>query len=437
MSRCQQVVRPLVRSLRQGPSSTAIYQSPSIAIRSLSSTASRKDEGSTTQQQGADATTGGEELPSALLSAELGSRRRRAALATTGEVPFEQLPYQCFQEARKVLNQDRQEKLAKIVAETEKIKRLEAADASTMRGGEPFKQKRLRSLRAHVEELKILADINDPLVKRRFEDGMGDMSKPIYRYLANRRWRAMDYKIMTQRITQFNIIPDILPKFDPTMDVKMSFRGCQTQPGSLLSSRITEVPPTLRMQVFDRGERLLSVVVMDADVPDLDTDSFTRRCHFLAANIPWDPTKNLLSLRQVGSPQIGGDLAVPWLPPFAQKGSPYHRLTVFVMEQTPGEGPIDVAKLKEIYDGPGREKFGLKSFRDKFGLGPVGFNMFRSEWDEHTAAVMERHGIPGADIEFKRQRIVTLKTPRAAKGWEAKRQKPKYRGLWKYSKRIA
>jgi hypothetical protein len=28
-------------------------------------------------------------------------------------------------------------------------------------------------MRAYVERLKILADINDPMVKRRFEDGQG------------------------------------------------------------------------------------------------------------------------------------------------------------------------------------------------------------------------------------------------------------------------
>jgi large subunit ribosomal protein L35 len=116
---------------------------------------------------------GTEDQLAQFMAPQLGSRRRRAALATTGSIPFEQLPYQCFQEARKILAQDREEKVAKIVAETAKIKRLEATDASTFRGGEPYKQKRLESLRAHVERLKVLADINDPLVKRRFEDGQG------------------------------------------------------------------------------------------------------------------------------------------------------------------------------------------------------------------------------------------------------------------------
>lgn len=43
------------------------------------------------------------------------------------------------------------------------------------RAGEQFKQKRLESLRGHLEYLKIQADINDPAVKRKFEDGLGKL----------------------------------------------------------------------------------------------------------------------------------------------------------------------------------------------------------------------------------------------------------------------
>jgi large subunit ribosomal protein L35 len=121
---------------------------------------------------------GTEEELSQLLSHTLGSRRRRAALATTGDVPFEQMPYQCFQEARKLLARDRDLKVAHILTQTAKIKRIEATDASAFRGGQAFKQRQLDSLRRHVERLKILADINDPMVKRRFEDGLGASPSP-------------------------------------------------------------------------------------------------------------------------------------------------------------------------------------------------------------------------------------------------------------------
>ncbi len=266
------------------------------------------------------------------------------------------------------------------------------------------------------------------------------MNKPIYRYLAHRKWNAMERKIIMQRIEQFHIVPDLLPKFEPVMDVRLLFRGYKVAPGAIINSRITETAPTLRMQVFDKGKRLFSVVVLDSDVPDAKTDSFQKRLHFLATNIPWDPTKTSLVLPRLSSDSASSDselgaLAVPWLPAFSQAGAPYHRLSVFVLQHH-DNAPLDAAKLKELYDAQGREGFSLKSFRDKFDLTPVGFSMFRTVWDENTADVMARHGIPGADVEFRHKRVVSLKPPRKARGWEAKRQGPKYRHLWKYTKRI-
>ncbi|KAK0742268.1 phosphatidylethanolamine-binding protein [Apiosordaria backusii] len=446
MSGTQQVARPLVRSLRQATTSTATCQSRPIvaAIRQFSSTPSRSDETTTTTPAGSDAQKlaadaailgkkkaseitvikqGSEEELAKLLSPGLGSIRRRAAIATTGDIPFEQLPYQCFQEARKVLAQDREEKITKIKAELAKIKRIEETDPSTYRGGEEYKQKRLESLRQHVEELKIQADINDPMVKRKFEDGQGDMNKPIYRYLAEKKWRSMDYKIITQRIHQFNIVPDILPNHPRLPHHRR--------------------PPNLRMQVFNSGQRLLSVVVMDSDVPNPETDSFNRRLHFLVTNIPWSPTSISLNLHRLSSSQSPSSSFPPprrrhprhpLAPPTAQKGAPYHRLSVFVLEH-PDNKPLDLTRLQNLY-AKNRDGFSLKSFRDKFNLNTVGFTLFRSVWDEHTAEVMARHGIPGADVEFKQPRVRSLKPPRKARGWEAKRQKPKYKSLWKYSKRI-
>ena len=104
----------------------------------------------------------------------IGSRRRRAALAVGGNVPFEQLPYQCFQEARKILQADREEKVELIEIERQRIARLEAQDPYP--GTAAQKQLRLQSMRKHLEYLKIQADINDPIVKKKFEDGKGIQS---------------------------------------------------------------------------------------------------------------------------------------------------------------------------------------------------------------------------------------------------------------------
>ena len=103
----------------------------------------------------------------------IGSRRRRAAVRQSPNIPFEQLPYHCFQEARKVLAEERAEKLEELEKTSVEIAKLEKRSAKVYRAGELFKQKRLESLRSHLEYLKIQADVNDPAVKRKFEDGLG------------------------------------------------------------------------------------------------------------------------------------------------------------------------------------------------------------------------------------------------------------------------
>lgn len=351
----------------------------------------------------------------------IGSRRRRAALKTSANIPFEQLPYQCFQEARKVLQADREEKLEMIAKERLRLKNLEAQDASVS-GGEKQKQTRIESIKRYLEYLKIQADINDPLIKKRFEDGEGDMNKPIYRYLADRKWREYQRKIIVQRLEQFSIVPDLLPHFEPTAEVRLAFQARNVQPGDYVDSRVSEFPARLKVQVFDKGERLVSVVVVDADVPNVENDHFNTRCHYLAANIPISPVQDSLPLSRA-NPE--SQLILPWLPPFAQKGSPYHRYSIFVLEQKPGQ-VLDVAALKELYQ---RDRFNLRGFKDRHDVQPIGLGLFRSEWDEGTKGVMQRAGIEGWDMEFKRTRIPALKPKQKARGWEARHASDKYKSL--------
>lgn len=105
--------------------------------------------------------------------APIGSRRRRAALQGSANIPFEQLPYQCFQEARKILLADRGEKLKEIETMRDKIARFKALSVKEA-GGLQARKSRLVAMEQHLERLKILADINDPLVKKKFEDGQGN-----------------------------------------------------------------------------------------------------------------------------------------------------------------------------------------------------------------------------------------------------------------------
>ena len=167
-----------------------------------------------------------------------------------------------------------------------------------------------------------------------------------------------------------------------------------------MDSRISEAPPKLEVQAFDKGARKVSVAVIDSDVPNLQTDGFDYRCHYLAVNIPLSPSFPSISLRSVPQRQI----VFPWLPPHVQKGSPYHRLSIFILRQ-PENSILNPSTIRERYK---REGFNLRSFNDKYLVKPIGATLFRSIWDKGTAEVMTRAGLEGADVELKRKKPESL-----------------------------
>lgn len=198
-----------------------------------------------------------------------------------------------------------------------------------------------------------------------------------------------------QRVEQMNVIPDLLPYIDAVASVEVSFPGCKVQPGQFVDSRHSQTAPNLNIQVYDAGPRLVTIAVVDSDVPNEETDSFSRRCHGVFANIEISPTDGRVFLNQE---KHAGSVAVPWIPPTAQKGAPYHRLTVIVMQHLHGQ-KLDIEDIKEKTI---REGWHPQAFMAQHKLKAVGITMFRTQWDEGMEMVMNRHGIAGADIAFKR-----------------------------------
>ncbi|KAJ5101869.1 hypothetical protein NUU61_004091 [Penicillium alfredii] len=331
----------------------------------------------------------------------IGSRRRRAALQGSSNIPFEQLPYQCFQEARKVLLNDRAEKLEQIEKMRQRIARVEALSLEES-GGEVPRKSRLRAMQLELERLKILADVNDPLVKRKFEDGHGDMSKPIYRYLAERKWREYRRKILVQRITQMKVVPDVLPHCEPTVDTKLYFGRRQIQPGEFVQAKLSSTAPRMDVQMFERGEKLVTIAVADPDVPNVETDNFDYKMHFLAVNVPISTTATKLDLSQLSA---DSQVVLPWLPPVAQLGSPYHRLSVFVMEQKDSQ-PLDFAAVKDRETD--RDSMLLRTLQARYRLKAIGAHMFRTQWDDTTLEVMNQIGFDQANIELRRKKVEPL-----------------------------
>lgn len=223
------------------------------------------------------------------------------------------------------------------------------------------------------------------------------MNRPIYRYLADKKWRQYKRLLLMQRISQMHIVPDMLAHLDPTADVSLGFGRRNVQPGEFVDSRVSEIPARLNVQVFDRGERLVTIAVVDPDVPDEEHDSFFSRCHFLAVNIPISPSSTSIPLAKL---KKENHILHPWLPPFAQKGAPYHRLAVFILQQETkldNEALIKSPNLK-------RDGFTLRHLDNQNTLKPIGFHLFRTKWDEGTDGVVQRARIEGQNIEYTRKK---------------------------------
>lgn len=174
------------------------------------------------------------------------------------------------------------------------------------------------------------------------------------------------------------------------------------QPGEFVASAVAEHAPKLEVQVFDKGERMVTVAVVDCDVPNMAKDGFDYRCQFLAANVKVSPTQPTVRLAALSAAE---QVIFDWRAPYAVKGSPYHRVAVVVLEQPEGRVAVEKAREKVLRDG-----FVLRSFADRHALKPVGAGLFRVEWDEWMDGVMQRLGLSEEErsVELKRKKVEPL-----------------------------
>jgi large subunit ribosomal protein L35 len=243
----------------------------------------------------------------------------------------------------------------------------------------------------------------------------GDMNKPIYRFLSDKKWRDYKRKVLVQRLEQMNVVPDVLDAIDPVVSTQLMFGRRKVPHGEIVDSRVSEIAPFINIQPYDRGERLYTIAVVDPDIPNVEKDGYDTRCHYLACNIKISPTETMVRL---GDLSAESQVILPWLAPYSQKGLPYQRLAVVILEQPAREpsadstGPrsqeISVEKIEKSKTSISRDNFNLRRFNMTHRLAPVGADLFRTTYDEGTAGVMARAGITGGNVEFKRKRVEPL-----------------------------
>ncbi|KAG0125872.1 phosphatidylethanolamine-binding protein [Tuber indicum] len=299
---------------------------------------------------------------------------------------IERMPFQTYQLALDIINKDRQEMLERISEERETMKKLIKYKGLT------HKDRRIISMKQQIEKWQLYADANNPRVKYNFDCGKIGMNKPIYLHLLDKKWRKRNRPILMQRLETMHVIPDVLPDINPIVDVRVHFKGRKVQPGLVLDSLMVEECPTVRVIPFKNEEMLCTIAVVDPDVPDPKKDRFRYRCHWIVSNIPISP----MQTTAVGYSAKPADTLVPYLPPHAQKGAPYHRYAMIVFKQPE---KIDAAALEGNID---RDEFTMRGFQSKNKLSTIGAFMWRVEWDSHTKEIMQKHNLPGWDIMYKR-----------------------------------
>ncbi|KAK4046927.1 hypothetical protein OIV83_005718 [Microbotryomycetes sp. JL201] len=253
--------------------------------------------------------------------------------------------------------------LALDVLAQEKQRRLDELEQHKQRKG---KQVDARD----VDEQMSRAWALDPETRWHAQQGTGDLSQAVHRFLAEQAWRLNgDLAILMQRVTQMHVTPDVLPAINPTARLDITVDGETIEPGSYTKPAATRDGIALTAQTFHADERLHTLLIVDPDVPDEESQSFTTFAHLLVPNIPLSATKTSLQ----------SDATLPFVPPHPQNGTPYHRYTALLLAQSQPLS-LDASNID-------RTGFSVRQFVQDNGLEPVGITFTRQIWDESVTAI--------------------------------------------------
>ncbi|KAJ7590621.1 phosphatidylethanolamine-binding protein [Mycena floridula] len=276
-----------------------------------------------------------------------------------------------------------------------KIRELEAEN-------EGENEEKLEKLRAHAEILDVQSQINLPAVRWAVRNLNVDMSKRIHRYLLEQSWRkGGNLDLLMERVYQMNVAPDLVAAIHPSFELRLTTgsrpKGLHpkaknpsiVEPGSFLLPKQTMRPPTMYSTVFHTDTRLYTMVMLDPDVPDPENQSYTTYLHWMQPNIP-------LSCSNTSRLTISND-HTPYLPPHPQKGSPYHRYTIFFLLQPPittysrnvearAKPGIPTSQFLSIpvVKDEDRLHFNLRDFTREWSMNPAdggAVQMWREVWD--------------------------------------------------------
>ncbi|TCD61067.1 hypothetical protein EIP91_009071 [Steccherinum ochraceum] len=251
----------------------------------------------------------------------------------------------------------------------------------------------LERLREKVRILEVQSEINLPSVRWKARNGLADMSKTVYRHLLEQRWREEgELDLLMERIHQMNVVPDMMGSLHPSFDLRVNFpeplpedvrlrtrvrrKYQKVEPGVYLSPEQTRKPPMMYTTVFHTEPRFYTLLMLDLDVPNPETQSFQSYLHWLQPNISLSSSTTSVDLPTTHT---------KYIPPHPQKGTPYHRYVLLFAPQTGSEA----IKVPQFSDSD-RLGFDYRQFAEQYGLDASkggAAHMWRGVWDESVSKI--------------------------------------------------
>jgi large subunit ribosomal protein L35 len=242
---------------------------------------------------------------------------------------------------------------------------------------------------AAIARLEVEAYVNDPATRRVFREtnGRGHMDRPVMRHLAERKWwKEGGLDLLMQRVHLLNVVPDLISELSATYPLTLT-ASAEIEPGSIQSSSAFSTPPRLTLQLFEHPSPPISssapegkytLLVIDPDSPEHETQSFSQRVHYAKVDIPL----SVLSGDDNLFDESRGQEVLSWEPPAPAQGSGKHRYVYLVLRQR-------TSTSTEIT----REAFDLRKYLSASSLSSrdiVGVTLVRSQWTKEDAEFVEQ-----------------------------------------------
>ncbi|KAG7883468.1 hypothetical protein KL938_002705 [Ogataea parapolymorpha] len=255
------------------------------------------------------------------------------------------------------------------------------------------------------EKLEVAAEKFNPEVvyMAEYMKNSLDRTQPVFRHYLKKAWEGYSKMLLMQRLETLAVIPDTLPTLEPEVEVKLKFphnnQDRWIQPGTLLSSNVTKMPPSLEVIEFkETTGDLYTVLMVDPDTPDLAQDSYSTTLLWGVKDVKLSNTDSMIDANKLM--QNEDCEFVEYLPPVCEKNTGKHRIAFWVFRQ---DGPLTNA-LK----GLRREFFKIRQFVEDNKLTPIGAHVIRTLWDRNTVNVRKMYGLPEGRV-FTRERVPFLK----------------------------